>query len=111
MWYGTPPLGLTRASVAARLSGLPGGQLAIVRYGADHNPLDDWVYNEANIDGAKIVWAREMNRERTAKLIDYYRDRLVWLIEPDRDPMVISPYFLHGAQGKTNHATRMVSGM
>jgi hypothetical protein len=53
MWYGTPPLGLARASVAARLSGLPGSQLAIVRYGPDHNPVDDWVYNEANIDGAK----------------------------------------------------------
>jgi hypothetical protein len=111
MWYGTPPLGLARASVAARLSGLRGGQLAIVRYGGGHNPVDDWVYNDADIDGAKIVWAREMNRQQTAKLIEYYRDRLAWLIEPDRDPVVISPYFLYGAQARINHATRMVSGM
>jgi hypothetical protein len=96
MWYGTPPLGLARASVAARLSALPDRQLAIVRYGANHNPLDDRVYNEANIDGAKIVWAREMAREQTAELIDYYRDRLVWLTAPRPRP---------------NQATRMTSGM
>jgi hypothetical protein len=102
MWYGTPPLGLARASVTARLSALSGGQLAIVRYGANHNPVDDWVYNDANIDAAKIVWAREMDRERTERLVDYYRGRQAWLVEPDREPAAVSPYL---------QATRVASGM
>jgi hypothetical protein len=103
MWYGTPPLGLARAGVAARLSALPARQLAIVRYGPNHNPVDDWVYNEPVIDAAKIVWAREMNADETARLTRYYRDRQVWLVEPDHDPPLVSPYFAH--------ATRMSSGM
>ena len=32
MWYGTEPLGLPRAKVAAQLEMIPGKQLAIVRY-------------------------------------------------------------------------------
>ncbi len=111
MWYGTPPLGLSRAGVAARLNALPGRQLAIVRYGANHNPVDDWVYNGADIDGAKIVWAREMDRESNARLLDYYRDRLVWLVEPDGNPAVISPYFLYPARASRYQATRISSGM
>ena len=41
------------------LEGYPGSQLAIVRYASDHAPFDDWVYNAANIDKSKVVWARE----------------------------------------------------
>ncbi len=92
MWYGTEPLGLPRASVAARLERLPGKQLAIVRYAANHSVFDDWVYNSADVDGAKVVWAREMDRRRAAELLKYFSDRTAWLIEPDFSPPKISFY-------------------
>ena len=60
MWYGTEPLGLPRAKVAAQLEANPGKQLAIVRYTPEHAPFDDWVYNAADIDASKVVWAREL---------------------------------------------------
>ena len=91
MWYGTEPLGLPRASVVKALESRPGGQLAIVRYAPGHAPFDDWVYNAADIDGSKVVWARETeDGDRT--LLRYFSNRHVWLVEPDRNPPKISPW-------------------
>jgi hypothetical protein len=70
----------------------PGKQLAIVRYSTDHDAMDEWVYNAANIDGAKVVWARDMSPAENKSLIDYFRDRTVWLIEPDAIPPKVGRY-------------------
>jgi len=60
-----------------------GQHLVIVRYGPAHDPVRqlEWLYNAADIDTAKVVWAREMGTAENAHLIEYYRDRRVWLIE------------------------------
>lgn len=92
MWYGTAPLGLPRAKVAAQLDAIPGKQLAIVRYSPEHAPFDDWVYNAADIDASKVVWARELRAASNPELLEYFRDRQAWLIEPDLDPPKVSPY-------------------
>jgi hypothetical protein len=98
MWSGTEPLGIPRSLVAARLERLPGKQLAIVRYQADHNVFDDWVYNAADIDLAAVVWAREMDEGADAALLRYFGDRHAWLVEPDAIPPRISPYKMAGRQ-------------
>lgn len=92
VWYGPQHFGRERAQIKAQLEQLPGGQLAIVRYGQDHNPLDEWVYNGADIDGSKVVWAREMDATDNLELMHYYGDRKAWLVEPDAIPVRISPY-------------------
>ncbi|MGA9623737.1 MAG: hypothetical protein WBQ65_04650, partial [Bryobacteraceae bacterium] len=92
MWYGTAPFGLPRAQVLAELEGHPGPQLAIVRYAPDHRPFDDWVYNAADIDQSKVVWARELETRNSLELLRYFRDRRAWLVEPDSNPPKISPY-------------------
>jgi hypothetical protein len=92
MWYGTEPLGLPRARVLAALEGYPGRQLAIVRYSPAHEPFDDWVYNAADIDGSRVVWAREAESGNQTDLLHYFRDRSVWLVEPDSSPPRISPW-------------------
>ena len=81
-----------RPQIAENLARQGGQHLAIVRYTSDHDSKLDWVYNEANIDKAAIVWAREMDEVRTRKLIDYFAGRQIWLIEPDYDPPKVSPY-------------------
>ncbi len=91
-WYGPAEFGRERAAVENALGKLSGQQLAIVRYSADHNPLDEWVYNEPDIDTAKVIWAREMNPGADEQLIRYYRGRQLWLVEPDARPPRISPY-------------------
>jgi hypothetical protein len=90
-WYGAGPIGLERARVAAELEGHPGPQLAIVRYVPDHL-YPEWVYNGADIDHSKLVWAREMDPASNRELLTYFKDRTAWLIEPDRDPPRVTPY-------------------
>ncbi len=67
MWYGTEPLGLPRAQVLSELERQAGQQLAIVRYSDKHSVFDDWVYNAADVDRSKVVWAREMDGEANAE--------------------------------------------
>ena len=92
MWYGTEPLGLPRAQVLAELERNPGPQLAIVRYAPDHEPFDDWVYNAADIDKSRVVWAREMPLGGSRDLLKYFRNRKAWLVEPDASPPRVSPW-------------------
>ena len=64
----------------------------IVRYWGNHDPFDEWVYNQADIDGSKVIWARDGSAADNLELIRYYKDRKVWLVEPDAIPARISPY-------------------
>jgi hypothetical protein len=92
-WYGRgSQSGTDRAKIEAGLEHLPGKQLAIVRYAPDHMPLVQWVYNTSDIDNSKVVWAWDMDDANNQKLIHYYKDRTVWLVEPDAKPAGISPF-------------------
>jgi hypothetical protein len=91
-WSGPSHFGTERARVQSTLEAAPGAQLAIVRYSGQHQVLDEWVYNGADIDGQKVVWAREMDANNNAELMHYYPGRKVWLVEPDATPAKISPY-------------------
>jgi len=64
----------------------------LLRYAREHNPNDEWVYNRADIDASRIVWAREMGPEQDRVFIKYFHNRKVWLLEPDQSPPKLSPY-------------------
>ena len=81
-----------RASIVEKLAQLPGKHLVLVRYAELHNPHAEWVFNNADIDNGKVVWARELDPKQNEKLLAYFSDRQVWLVEPDRSPTKISPY-------------------
>jgi hypothetical protein len=91
-WYGAGQQGTSRARVEAMLEQLPGPQLAIVRYSPSHLPRDEWVYNAPDIDRSKVIWAREMDAASNLELTRYCKDRKVWLVEPDMNPVGVSPY-------------------
>jgi hypothetical protein len=92
LWYGTEALGRPRAHVLVELEAYKGPQLAIVRYSRAHAPFDDWVYNSADINKSRVVWARESANGDSRDLLRYFRERRVWLIEPDSDPPTITAY-------------------
>ncbi len=96
-WYGPGLYGAERAQVESRLKAFPGPQLAIVRYQPDHQVLDEWVYNHPDIDASKVVWARELDPADNKELIDHYRNRTVWLVEPDATPARVTPYPVYAA--------------
>jgi len=81
-----------RVMVSAQLAKLPGKLLVFVRYWPGHIFQDEWVYNAADIDGARVVWARDLGTAEDEKLRQYYPDRSVWLLEPDARPPRLTPY-------------------
>ena len=81
----------TRAQLIAGLERQGGRHLVVVRYTPRHDFHAEWVYNDANIDASPIVWARDMGEEKNRELLDYYKDRQIWLLEPDIDPMAVKP--------------------
>jgi hypothetical protein len=74
---------LARQGVLDHLRQQPGRFLVLVRYGPESNPHDEWVYNGADIDASKVVWAREMDAESNARLIAWFSGRTVRLLKAD----------------------------
>ena len=91
-WYGPDHFDTGRAEIERRLEQLPGCQLAIVRYAPNHYPGYDWVYNGADLGKSKVIWAREMDNANNRELLQYYKDRHAWLIQPDTQSPTVSPY-------------------
>ncbi len=65
---------------------MPGRQLVIVRYGTHHDVDWEWVWNAADIDDSKVVWARDMGEAANQELLEYFKDRRVWRLNGD-DPV------------------------
>lgn len=58
----------------------PGRHLVLVRYGPRHDLYEELVYNHADIDGSKVIWARSLGPQQDAELIRHYPDRDVWML-------------------------------
>jgi hypothetical protein len=95
-WSGPGQYGAARAEVQEQLERLSSPQLAIVRYASGHYLADEWVYNSPNPDSSKVIWAREMDYRSNLELIRYYKDRQVWLVQPDIKSELLTRYVLPG---------------
>ena len=91
-WCSQDEQNIERARVLDRLERTSGKHLVIVHYQPNHDfILDEWVYNGADIDGSKVIWARDMGSQN-AELTRYFSDRQIWLAEPDYNPAKLTPY-------------------
>jgi len=66
--------------------------LVFVHYAPNHDFHQEWVYNEADLDKAHILWAREMNPTEDRKLVDYFHSRDVWVLQPDLPQPILTKY-------------------
>ncbi len=82
-----------RARILKQLEQEPGRHLIIVRYEPKHRVAQEYVYNKADIDNAKVIWARDMGESQNRELLEYFDDRQRWLLEPDNDAIpMLQPY-------------------
>lgn len=83
-----------RAALQRRLLAMPGKQLVIVRYGDTHDPRAEWVYDDADMLGTHVLWARGMLPAEDCRLLAFERERRAWLLEviEDASPPRLLPY-------------------
>jgi hypothetical protein len=83
-----------RAQVLKQLKQKDGKHLVIVSYGPRHSLHDEWVHNEADIDGAKVIFARAMNSTKDCQLAEYFKFHRKWVLEVDADETMpkLNPY-------------------
>jgi hypothetical protein len=74
-----------------QLEATEGKHLVVVR---EHcNPANwGYVYNDANIDASKIVWARDLGPADDAALLAYFKDRRVWLLDAGNREPQLTPF-------------------
>jgi hypothetical protein len=89
---------VARARIIRALQNSPGQNLILVRYSMTHTPFrnahipdSEWVYNAADIDQAKVVWARDMGERDNQEILQYFKGYRVWLLSADELPPRLEP--------------------
>jgi hypothetical protein len=82
-WYNSGLRKVPREAIEKKLEALPGKSLVVVSYKAygTFNVPHEWIYNPADIDSAKVVWAWDMGEAKNQELFHHFKDRQIWKIE------------------------------
>jgi hypothetical protein len=75
------PADIQRERIKSDLKARGGKHLVIVHHPWHYIPSIDWVYNEADLDHAPVIWARDMGYLKNKELLEYYPDRQVWYVD------------------------------
>ena len=84
-----------RAALIRRLSALGRPQLVIVRYPSPDWRLDEeWVYNSADIDSQRVIFAHDLGAAKDRALLAYYPNRAALLLtfDPISGVETVGPY-------------------
>ena len=93
-WYNAKPTYSERVRLQDELDKLLGNQLVLVRYapGSSGESGYAWVYNDAEIDQSKVVWAWDLGETQNRDLLGYFKGRQVWIVRLDSLPLKLEPY-------------------
>lgn len=89
-----------REKLKQMLAEQPGKHLVVVQYAPDHSVLDEWVFNGADVNSAKIVWARNMGPKENEKLFRYFSYRRIWVLQADVLPRQLAEFRWAAGNGK-----------
>ena len=81
-----------RAQLLKRLKQEDGEHLVVVNYEPGHSFQNEWVYNEADIDHSKVVFARAINSTQDCQLVEYFKSRRIWSLNADQSIPKLEPY-------------------
>ena len=102
-WCGVNRRHTARAQIASELRRMGGHHLVIVMYMPSRKPQKEWVYNAADIDSAPIIWARDLGPDNNCELLEYFKGRQFWQVEPDDPDPKLMPYPLGCQQNPNLH--------
>ena len=105
-WSGPRIENLPRAKIANSLSKDPGSHLILVHYAPNHVPQAEWVYNGADLDSSKIVWARDLGPSENRELTRYFSARTAWLSNADVSLPHLLPYTEESRSGESQAALK-----
>ncbi len=91
---------VARENIRAMLEGQGLNHLVMVRYRPNHPVHAEWVYNRADIDAARVVWARDLGAAQNEELLAYFGNRKAWLLDADVEPPWLRPYPRAARQAK-----------
>jgi hypothetical protein len=91
-WPPDEAWGPKRASLLKSLEAEPGRFVVFVRSLPGTNRHAGWVYNAADIDAAKVVWAHDLGTEKNRELLAYFPDRDPFLLEVGELTASFQPY-------------------
>lgn len=83
--------GYVREKMIKDLSTAQDRHLIFVRYGPQHPRAEEWIYNDADIPNAKIIWAHDMGQADNEELIRQYPGRELWRLDADLVPQKLIP--------------------
>ena len=68
--------------------------IAIVRYGKEHSFYCEYVFNHADFENSRVLFARDMGDVANAELEKHYPDRKLWLVDVFNDTKMptVTPY-------------------
>ena len=81
-----------RDEVAQSLIEQGGKHVILVHYTGTQSPHEEWVYNGADIDAQDVIWAHDLGKVDNAPLVEYYKDRKIWRLQPDLNATWLDPY-------------------
>ncbi len=76
-----------RQAIESQLRTSEGLHLVLLEYAPSHSPHQEWCYNSADIDGSKIVWARDLGPVKNEALFQYFSKRTLHRLAIDFGPM------------------------
>jgi hypothetical protein len=83
---------LAREDIVERLLAMGGRHLIMAHYKPNHVVHIEWVYNAADIDNSNVVFARELDAASDRELMEYFKDREVWVLDADQNPVTLKRY-------------------
>ena len=78
-----PPM-TRRAEVLSTVLKTPGKHLIFVQQGPDQDCHECWIYNDAALEKASVVWSRAVDPSSDDRVCQFFRDRIVWDLYIDR---------------------------
>jgi hypothetical protein len=87
------PFPYRRAMIVRDLKAKGGQHLILVRYTSRHDVNMEWVYNEADIENAPVVWATDMGQEANRALLEHFHNRQIWSLNADDYHWELLPFF------------------